>query len=242
MDESENNNSLQALQRARDAAHNHSTGMANQCKTAHDKKASELILTPGQQVLLDIRMFTNENKKLAEKWEGPYFVTQVHPQGVVDILKNTKFMGLMWTDKNLMLPLHRDLKLFTNKTPHLIQKRGLGKKKKQFIFHRCIPRYQLECQLRSCRRIPGDFSGPITRSMAHSDAIQQQEQVQQISAKKISLNFIKYCDNSEVNLTASLCAYKNLIKVFPHLKCSPPTPVLHYRDGGVCRDEKISFY
>ena len=51
LDESENNNRLQALQRARDAAHNHSTGMANQYKAAHDKQANELVLVPGQQVL-----------------------------------------------------------------------------------------------------------------------------------------------------------------------------------------------
>ncbi len=90
LEESENNNRLQALQRARDAAHANSTRMALTYKSAHDKGAAPLNLAPGQQVLVDVRMFKNGNKKLSERWEGPYFVYKVHPKGVVDILKENK--------------------------------------------------------------------------------------------------------------------------------------------------------
>jgi len=90
LEESENNNRLQALQQARDAAHMHSTKLSQQYKLAHDKKAKPNELVPGQQVLLDVRLFTNCNKKLAEKWEGPYFIYKVHPKGVIDILRNNK--------------------------------------------------------------------------------------------------------------------------------------------------------
>ncbi len=90
LDESDNNNRLQGLQRARDAAHEHSTRMANQYKVAHDKNSVPVVLSPGQQVLVDVRLFPNCNKKLANKYEGPYFVYKVHPKGVIDILKDNK--------------------------------------------------------------------------------------------------------------------------------------------------------
>jgi len=90
LDESDNNNRLQALQRARDAANIEMTRQSLNYQTAHDKSASPVILTPGQQVLLDVRLFVNANRKLAEHWEGPFFVYQVHPKGVIDILRNNK--------------------------------------------------------------------------------------------------------------------------------------------------------
>jgi len=90
LEESDNNVRLQALQRARDGAHEESTKMAQSYKLAHDKNATQVDIRPGQQVLLDVRLFPNCNQKIADKFEGPYFVVKVYPKGVVDILRNSK--------------------------------------------------------------------------------------------------------------------------------------------------------
>jgi hypothetical protein len=73
-------------------------------------------------------MFTNAKKKLAEKWEGPYFVTQVHPKGVVDILKDNKIQRV---NVDRLKPYVAPEKMRIYRT----QKITLGKKK-LFSFHR----------------------------------------------------------------------------------------------------------
>jgi hypothetical protein len=54
----------------------------------HDKRIKkEEQFVVGQFVLLDRRLFLNENEKLANKWEGPYEVQKLLPNGVADILR-----------------------------------------------------------------------------------------------------------------------------------------------------------
>ena len=54
----------------------------------HDKrKGNEEEYRVGQFVLLDKRLFLNENEKLADKWEGPYVILKTFPNGVIDILR-----------------------------------------------------------------------------------------------------------------------------------------------------------
>ena len=54
----------------------------------HDKRIKkEEQFVVGQFVLLDRRLFLNENEKLADKWEGPYVVQKLLPNGVADILR-----------------------------------------------------------------------------------------------------------------------------------------------------------
>ena len=256
LDESDNNLRLQALQRARDAAHVHSTEMSNQYKAAHDKKASELVLAPGQQVLLDVRMFTNSNKKLAEKWEGPFFVYQVHPKGVVDILKNNKMHRVNVDRLKPYVAPPPGFEHLGDQSQRLDSDGDASEEDEEAVFFSQVPQMpempqpgEPQVQQRRPRgrprrgegipRVPQPYSGPITRSMAQSLANQQQGQVQQISVKKISPTFIRYRDNSEVRQVIANCSYNYLMKAKPELKGkrSLPTPTLHYGDGGACRDE-----
>jgi len=89
-DESDNNTRLQILQKARDAAHEHSAKQAVGYAASKDKKAAQADFAPGQQVLLDVRLFPNQNQKLADKFEGPYYIVKIHPKNTCDILKNNK--------------------------------------------------------------------------------------------------------------------------------------------------------
>jgi len=89
-DESDNNTRLQLLQKARNAAHEHSAKQAVAYATSKDKKAVQADFAPGQQVLLDVQLFPNENQKLADKFEDPYYIVKIHPKNTCDILKNSK--------------------------------------------------------------------------------------------------------------------------------------------------------
>ena len=59
----------------------------DQYKRRHDKGISETVINPGQFVFLDRRMFLNTNEKIEDKWEGPYLVTKVFPNGTLDIIR-----------------------------------------------------------------------------------------------------------------------------------------------------------
>jgi len=37
-----------------------------------------------------VRLFPNQNQKLADKFEGPYYIVKIHPKNTCDILKNNK--------------------------------------------------------------------------------------------------------------------------------------------------------
>ena len=79
---------LRAFQTARAIANKEALRQTNTYKSDHDKRVqAEITYSPGQFVLLDRRLFVNENEKLSDKWEGPYVIQKVLPNGVVDILR-----------------------------------------------------------------------------------------------------------------------------------------------------------
>ena len=221
------------------------------------KKSDELVLSPGQQVLLDVRMFTNSNKKLAEKWEGPYFVYQVHPKGVIDILKNNKIHRVNVDRLKPYVAPPPGFEHLGDQYQRPISEEEASEEEEEAVFFSQNPQMlQPGEQLEQPRRPRGrprrgegvprvrlPYDGPTTRSMAQSCENQQQGQVQQISVqksvKKISPTFIKYRDNAEVRDVIANCSYNFLMKAKPHLqgKRSQPTPTLYYGDGGACRDE-----
>jgi hypothetical protein len=55
-------------------------------KQRHDDKTKEEPLAPGQFVFLDQRLFLNTNEKFEDKWEGPYVVSKVFPNGTLDLI------------------------------------------------------------------------------------------------------------------------------------------------------------
>jgi len=78
---------LRSMNLARDMVNKRALKQTDSYKQTHDKTNKEDPLQPGQFVYLDRRMFLDENEKLADKWEGPYLVTKVFPNGSVDILR-----------------------------------------------------------------------------------------------------------------------------------------------------------
>ena len=46
-------------------------------KEAHDKKASQHNLKEGDYAYLDNQLFLGKNKKLSQRWIGPYLVKKV---------------------------------------------------------------------------------------------------------------------------------------------------------------------
>jgi hypothetical protein len=46
-------------------------------KEAHDRKASQHDLKEGDYACLDNQLFLGKNKKLAQRWIGPYLVKKV---------------------------------------------------------------------------------------------------------------------------------------------------------------------
>jgi hypothetical protein len=68
---------LQILRKAREGALANSFNAGNKYKEDHDKKASRHNLTEGDYACLDNQLFLGKNKKLAQRWIGPYLVTKV---------------------------------------------------------------------------------------------------------------------------------------------------------------------
>jgi hypothetical protein len=63
---------LRAFHNARPLANHEALRQTDVYKKDHDKRVEgETEFAVGQFVLLDRRLFVNENKKLADKWEGP---------------------------------------------------------------------------------------------------------------------------------------------------------------------------
>ena len=104
LDESDNNLRLQALARAREVAHEVATGKSLSYTNQHDSKAVPLTFFPGQQVLLDVRLFPKQNAKLADKFEGPYFVMKIYPNNVLDILRQGKIHRVNMSRCKLFVP------------------------------------------------------------------------------------------------------------------------------------------
>ncbi len=250
LDESENNNRLQGLQRARDAAHEHSTLLSNQYKNAHDKNAAPLNLSPGQQVLVDVRLFPNSNKKLADKFEGPFFIYKVHPKGVIDILKNNKIHRVnidrikpyiapppgfeMLIPEEQTPPGNPPLSL-PGVTPDEVEaqmpptqipvKRGPGRPRKTD----------------APASPPLPYNGPVTRARAQSTAQPPPGNVaNQISENQImaARNFRSYIASPQVRDSLNKVSYRHLIRKNPHLRDVKQLiePLIYYGDNQ-SRDE-----
>jgi hypothetical protein len=68
---------LQILKKAREIALADSFKAGDWYKEAHDKKASEHNLLEGDYAYLDNQLFWGKNKKLSQRWIGPYLVKRV---------------------------------------------------------------------------------------------------------------------------------------------------------------------
>jgi hypothetical protein len=65
------------LKKAREIALADSFKAGDTYKDAHDKKASEHSLQEGDYAYLDNQLFLGKNKKLSQRWIGPYLVKRV---------------------------------------------------------------------------------------------------------------------------------------------------------------------
>ena len=104
LDESDNNLRLQALARAREVAHEVATGKSLSYTDQHNSRAVPVTFFPGQQVLMDVRLFPKQNAKLADKFEGPYFVLKTYPNDVLDILRKGKIHRVNTSRCKLFVP------------------------------------------------------------------------------------------------------------------------------------------
>ena len=68
---------LQMLKKAREVALAESFKAGDSYKEAHDKKASQHNLKEGDYAYLDNQLFLGKNKKLSQRWIGPYLVKKV---------------------------------------------------------------------------------------------------------------------------------------------------------------------
>jgi hypothetical protein len=68
---------LQILRKARQIALDHSFEAATAYKDYHDQKASKHNLVEGDYAYIDNQLFLGKNKKLSQRWIGPYLVTKV---------------------------------------------------------------------------------------------------------------------------------------------------------------------
>jgi hypothetical protein len=68
---------LQILKKAREVALANSFKAGDTFKEAHDRKASQHNLKEGDYAYLDNQLFLGKNKKLAQRWIGPYLVKKV---------------------------------------------------------------------------------------------------------------------------------------------------------------------
>jgi hypothetical protein len=68
---------LQILKKAREIALADSFKAGDMYKEAHDRKASQHGLKEGDYSFLDNQLFLGKNKKLSQRWIGPYLVKKV---------------------------------------------------------------------------------------------------------------------------------------------------------------------
>ena len=86
---------LRAFHTARAIANKEALRQTEVYRSDHDKRVTEEIrYSPGQFVLLDRRLFVNENEKLSDKWEGPYVIQKVLANGVADILRKGRTLRI----------------------------------------------------------------------------------------------------------------------------------------------------
>ncbi|MGL6006554.1 RNase H-like domain-containing protein, partial [Aeromonas sobria] len=81
---------IQRLQLCRQIASEELLKYTQQSEDVHNRNCAPHNYQKGQLVYLDIRNFLGKNRKLAPQWEGPYPITRVFENGVVDIFKNNR--------------------------------------------------------------------------------------------------------------------------------------------------------
>jgi hypothetical protein len=70
-------------------------------KDRHDANKQSSIISPGHFVFLNYRLFLNTNEKIEDKWEGPYLVTKVFPNGTLDLIRKGRSIRV---NKNRVKP------------------------------------------------------------------------------------------------------------------------------------------
>jgi hypothetical protein len=80
-------NLLRHLFLNRQIANKNALSNTDKYKQRHDEDVKDEPLAPGQFVFLDQQLFLNTNEKLEDKWEGPYAVSKVFPNGTLDLLR-----------------------------------------------------------------------------------------------------------------------------------------------------------
>jgi len=80
-------NLLRHLFLNRQLANKNALSNSDKYKQRHDENIKDEPLAPGQFVFLDQRLFLNTNEKLEDKWEGPYVVSKVFPNGTLDLIR-----------------------------------------------------------------------------------------------------------------------------------------------------------
>jgi hypothetical protein len=74
------------LQHCRQIAAQNNIQASNYMQSQFNKKASPYNYVIGQMVWSDIRNFLGRNKKLSPDWEGPFTISKVYENGVVEII------------------------------------------------------------------------------------------------------------------------------------------------------------
>ena len=76
---------LQLLKKAREIALADSFKAGDSYKATHDKKASQHNLQEGDYAYIDNQLFLGKNKKLSQRWIGPYLVKRVTNEQNVEL-------------------------------------------------------------------------------------------------------------------------------------------------------------
>jgi hypothetical protein len=81
---------LQRLQLCRQAAAGQLLQYTDKTEQQYNKNSAPHKYVLGQLVWLDIQNFLGKNRKLAPKWEGPYLLTRIFENGVVDLQRKNR--------------------------------------------------------------------------------------------------------------------------------------------------------
>ena len=88
--ENEAQDHIHRLQLCRQVATEENLKATQKAQTYHNSQSEQHKYIKGQLVWLDVRNFLGKNRKLAPNWEGPFPITRVFDNGVVDVFKNNR--------------------------------------------------------------------------------------------------------------------------------------------------------
>ncbi|MBM3428678.1 MAG: DDE-type integrase/transposase/recombinase, partial [Bacteroidetes bacterium] len=142
--DSENDFRMQKLQLSRQLAHENNLTAIGKYKEYNDKKASPHPYQVGQWAWLEIKQFVSKNKKLSPKFEGPYLITKVLDNGVVD---------LSIRNKNVRVNVDR-LK------PHLQESRPVRQDNKRLLDDSTSATPDKDAHVKNVTDIPSEFYDP----------------------------------------------------------------------------------